>query len=412
VQDQSEDILRVPVTEVSLNHRNDDPNRVQIWKFTLVDDYSRYPFVRFVQCRKPNGTHVVQFLNEAYREMGVPLQLYSDNDTIIKNGRNAAAAKLLNKILADSGGYELVQHLAGNSQASGKVENAHQWVEKAEKYFGLKQQDEPLTLEMLNRFAIDKCQERRYAVHRGTLEIPAVRFNDQRRVMRIPPPATLDMVFLADQFTVKLRDDLTFAHKGQSYTVPSEWQALCFSQCGQEISVTMLPGADFFILIDLAGNEHEIPLVLATPQKAGEFKSLPQTATQRVKKELRESAKARKEARKDVGQKRVIPHFDTTFDTSQAPAIFPQRTQEITVADIAAAAPGLVPPSHYAGVLWNYWKALETLVTEGVLTPSDEHKDLLRAVFGDAEQMPEMNVREGVTKRLTRPHLTLVRKIA
>jgi hypothetical protein len=220
------------------------------------------------------------------------------------------------------------------------------------------------------------------------------------------------MVFLADQFTVKLRDDLTFAHKGQSYTVPSEWQALCFSQCGQEISVTMLPGADFFILIDLAGNEHEIPLVLATPQKAGEFKSLPQTATQRVKKELRESAKARKEARKDVGQKRVIPHFDTTFDTSQAPAIFPQRTQEITVADIAAAAPGLVPPSHYAGVLWNYWKALETLVTEGVLTPSDEHKDLLRAVFGDAEQMPEMNVREGVTKRLTRPHLTLVRKIA
>jgi hypothetical protein len=92
-------LVKVSELEVSKNHPNENKNRVKVWRFVLVDDYSRRRFIRFVAVDKANSSHVVAFLMEAYQEMGVPRILYTDNDAIIKGGRNKRATQILNKAL-------------------------------------------------------------------------------------------------------------------------------------------------------------------------------------------------------------------------------------------------------------------------------------------------------------------------
>ncbi len=83
--------------------------------------------------------HVIDFLLDAFRELGVPRVLYTDNDAVIVSRRMKRAASILDRAFADTGGFKLDQHLPGNSQATGKVENAHQLVEKFEKLFGVEE---------------------------------------------------------------------------------------------------------------------------------------------------------------------------------------------------------------------------------------------------------------------------------
>ncbi|HRA41967.1 MAG TPA: hypothetical protein PK108_15610, partial [Pyrinomonadaceae bacterium] len=92
---QTRRIISVSPLEVSKNHENEKASRTRVWRFALVDDYSRRCFVRYVGVAKPNSSHVVDFLLQAYAEMGVPLRLYTDNDKIIKFGRNARTTQIL-----------------------------------------------------------------------------------------------------------------------------------------------------------------------------------------------------------------------------------------------------------------------------------------------------------------------------
>ncbi len=135
-----------------------------LWKFTLVDDHSRYLFVRLIACPHANSIHVIEFLLEAFRHMGIPRMLYTDNDSVIVSKRMQRAASILDRAFAESGGFKLEQHRAGNPQATGKVERAHQIVEKYEKVFGLS--DEPPTLADINRFCEGLCLRKNSLPHR------------------------------------------------------------------------------------------------------------------------------------------------------------------------------------------------------------------------------------------------------
>jgi hypothetical protein len=77
------------------------------------------------------SSHVVDFLLQAYAEMGVPLRLYTDNDAVIKFGRNKRATEILNKSCSIRAATRIFFHTPGNSRATGKVERLHQTVERS-----------------------------------------------------------------------------------------------------------------------------------------------------------------------------------------------------------------------------------------------------------------------------------------
>lgn len=144
-------IITVSNLDVSDNHPNQDPSRVRVWRFSIIDDFSRRTFIRYYGVQKPNSSHVVDFLLQAFSEMGIPKILYTDNDAIIVGGRNRRATEILNKLLRDSGGYKVLPHVPGNARATGKVERLHKTIEQEEKVLGLYIAERgSLTLDVLN----------------------------------------------------------------------------------------------------------------------------------------------------------------------------------------------------------------------------------------------------------------------
>ena len=387
-------IMRVTPLEVSRNHPNRNSDRVPLWKFALIDDYSRYKYVRFYAINHPNSIHVIDFLLGAFREMGIPLKLYSDNDRVIISERMQQVAAILNRAFADSGGFTLDQHLAGNAQASGKVERTHQIFEKFEKLIGVKYNTPGL--EELNDFSRNVCEELNWTKHRTTGVEPAIRFNSTNRVLRVPPPAVLDSAFKIDRHSCKLEADFTVSFEGARYQVPrtrpfSNW-------INQPVKIVWMPDADFFVLIGLDCNEYEIEKKLAVPDAAGEFKQPQESIRQRTIKELQASAKERKRAHKEAGTDLIVPYFDTDEKVANRPLTMPKPKEEMNPDLLNALSPGAVPPS-YGGRLVDYWSALSLLIEEGLLTNSPQDKTWLTGIFAGRAEVTDMEVRTALAAR-------------
>jgi len=157
-------ILKLSPLEVSRNHPNTDPNRMRLWCFALRDDCSRFQYSRFVACDAPNANNVLDFLLECFRELGIPLILYTDKDRVIRSRRLFRAESILNNAYADAGGFKLVQHEAGNPKATGKIERAHQIIQEYENLIGVSYKER--TLEELNHFAQQIDLETNWEIHR------------------------------------------------------------------------------------------------------------------------------------------------------------------------------------------------------------------------------------------------------
>ena len=383
-------ILHVSPLEVSKNHPNKNPDRVPLWKFTLVDDHSRLKYVRFVACDKPTSHHVIDFLLEAFRSLGVPVTLYSDNDAVIVSRRMKRAASILDRAFADSGGYRLLQHLPGNAQASGKVENAHQAVEKFEKLIALKA--ETPTLDELNKFAAWLCDRMNWREHRTTGEKPALRWQSQRTVVRVPPPALLDSAFKADEFTRKVGADLSISFQSERLQLPrkrpfTDW-------IGKTLTFVMPPDSDFFVVVGLDGFEYEITRTATGADVAGEFKAAEESTAQRTTKALKAAAKERREVERGL----PVLGLDTDIDETGRPVEFPKRRDELTPERVAAAAPGVVPPS-YGGRLLTYWRAVELFIDEELLTNSDADRAWLKVVYRGREEVTDTELRGEIAAR-------------
>ena len=411
-------IIKVTELEVSKNHENENKNRTRVWRFVLTDDHSRRRFIRYVAVDKPNSSHVIAFLLEAYEELGVPKILYTDNDAIIKFGRNQRASKILDKALESNGGYKLVQHLPGNSRATGKVEVAHQWVEKLEKLLGLFQAEgREITMEMMNRFADQMTQEYNNRVHRETRETPLSRWNSQRHLVRTVDAKILKSAFLVDEFDILLKGDLTFNHKGVCYQLPTDqaFQNLVLRQSRQnKVKIVFPDDADFYTLIDFDGNEYDIIKVVASADTFGEFKSTADDVAEQTRKELKKFAKtnanSEKELNKQGYQPKPIAIIDTTFEEVKTNvATFPKPTVDVTpqILDHIPTAQKIAAET-YAGQLINYWSAVSKYSVE--FNSLSECKEFLDTIYTTRdEDQPETLIREAIDSlaQVAKPRLRL-----
>lgn len=399
-------IVSVSTLEVSKNHENENKNRTRVWRFVLTDDHSRRRFIRFVPVDKPNSSHVVAFLMQAYQEFGVPKILYTDNDAVIKYGRNQRSAQILDKALAEIGGYKLVQHLPGNSRATGKVENAHQWVEKLEKMLGLfLAEGRELTMDELNHFAVQMCREWDHRVHRQTNETPIDRWNAQRHLVRTVDAKLLKSAFLVDEFEVIIQGDLTFRHKGIVYQLPTdeEFHNLVNRQSKQnKVKIIFPDDADFYTLVDFDDNEYDIVKVIASADTFGEFKSTADDIAERTRKELKkfakENAKAEKEQNKQGFAPKPIAIIDTEFIPVQSNTIqFPKPTVDVTpqILQTLPTPHKFAAENAYAGQLISWYDAIRKF--------SDEFdsiagcKEFLDTIYSSRdEEIPEVQIRNAV----------------
>ena len=398
-------IVKVSELEVSKNHDNENPDRVRIWRFVLTDDHSRRRFIRFVGVDKPNSSHVVEFLMQAYEEMGVPKVLYTDNDTIIKNGRNKRASMILDKALENCGGYKLEQHLPGNSRATGKVEVAHKWVEKIEKLLGLfLAEGRSLTMEIMNRFAVQIQSDYNERTHRETGQKPMDRWNAQRHTIRTVDANVLKSAFLVDEFNVIISGDLTFRHKGVTYQLPTDQQfqnIVARQSKTNKITIIFPDVADFFTLVDFDGTEFDIIKVEAAPDVMGEFKSTPDDVAERTRKELtkfaKDNAKLEKEANKSGFLPKPIPFIDTEFEVPKTNiATFPKPTVNVTSQILdTLPTPHKIAADGYAGQLISWYESVK-IFREDFDSMSD-CKSFLDSVFPSREEeLPEAQIRQAI----------------
>lgn len=397
-------LYQVSVLEDSRNHPYEHPTRVKLWKFSLIDDRTRRRFVRFVACEKPNSTHCIEFLLEAFRLLGIPRLLYTDRDRIILSERMSRLAEILNLLFESDGGFRLDQHRAGNPQATGKVERTHQIIEEFEPLIGLYERslsrdERGATLERLNEFADQVTERLNWQTHRTTGEIPMERWTKEASALRCPPPAVLDSVFTADEFTVPVAPDVTIALEGVSCQLPrsSEFPFREWAETGRKCRVVVLRGApSLFVVLD-DGSLVEVEKVVATPDVAGEFKALTESRRARTAKLLRESARARRAARVDEGSRELVPLFDSA--SASRPVEFPKPRREADTERLLEHAPAAA--ALLDGRLISRFQAIELFQREGFFSDpiSNSDRSWLISLYADREEMLDSEVRAALVAR-------------
>lgn len=348
-------LISVSTLDVSDNHPNANPSRVRVWRFALVDDYSRMAFVRYVAVEKPSGSHVTDFLLQAYATLGVPLKLYTDNDGVIKFGRNARTTQLLSRLLETQGGYEHICHLPGNAKATGKVERLHQTIERYERVIGLFIAERGVvTIDDLNQdFAPNLCKYINERTHSETGQRPVDRWHSRRTLVRRLDYDSLRSVFMADEFELRLHSDLTLRYRGRRLQLPGSDAFPFAAWIGQKLRVVIPDGQPFFTVIGLDGNEYDIKLSEATADVAGSFKTFAESGPARLRKQLR--AEAREAAKLQRKSHLPVRHFDSEPQSEPPQKIthFPQP--EIVIS--AETAIGQIDAVQHEPAI-TYWEAV------------------------------------------------------
>ena len=413
-------IVQVHPGDVSANHPNRKSTRVKLWKFTMKDDYSRKIFTRFVATDKPNSCDVIDFILEAFRVMGVPLVLYTDNDAVIVSRLMRRAAAILDRAFAESGGFRLEQHMPYNSNATGKVENSHLWVEKYEKLIAV---GETPHIDQLNEFAAAFCERYNWTEHRKTKEKPEIRCRAGHGVMRVPPDALLNDAFKAREFEVRVNSDVTISVDAKSWQLPrsrrisSSLQGakeidnpfVDLAQLGKKVQVVWPVEAEWFLAV-AGGNEFELPKVEAIADAAGEFKSVAESAAEQNTKHFKaiaeETRKAvRAAARSGEPTPIVRPGFEVPFEAAaeERPAVMPRKRIDPSLAEWANA--GVVVSAAVGERSFGYWDAAKFLQDEELLSNPLNTNDgaWLKSVFGGRENVLESELRAAAADRVIEP---------
>lgn len=407
-------IHKVSVLEVSKNHANRRTDRVPLWKMTLKDDNSGKKFVRFVACQKPNTIHVVEFLKAAFALFGLPFNLYTDNDAVIKNKRMLRGAGFINESFKESGGFQMIQHLPGNAKATGKVERAHQVVEEYEKLIGVKVEYGTLpNLDGLNRFADWLCDRYNTRPHSTTGIAPNIAFRATTNPKRLINPEQFDAAFKARDLNLKIGADVTITVDGIKYQL-SRKDSEPFVQLaamGARLEVYWIDDDDFFACVTPAGDEYIVQKLQAKADGAFDYKTLPETVAEKTRKELKKSQKERiatvKEAQKQQeAPVLIVPGIDTEIpDRTDTGVIdFPVRTETGDVAKLDELTHRIAAKDRDSSRKIDLFDALELLQSEDLAprAPGDEMtrtKMWLRDVFSRREFITETELRKATKER-------------
>lgn len=387
--------LRVTKLEVSKNHPNTDPNRVRLWRFLVKDDCSRKIFLRYRDCDAPNASNVLDFIVEAFRELGVPLVLYSDKDGVLRCKRMVRAASILDRVYAESGGFRLLQHTAGNPRATGKVESGHKFVEEYEKLIGVN--NRARTMEEMSLFSQELEDFYNWRIHRATGRRPGEIWQASEAALRMPPPKTLESAFKADEFPCRITAKVTIEFKGLEYQLPRSRPFTDWTE--QKVLVIWPPDKEYFWLVGLDGKDYEIPRVLAGRDEAGQFKKPEESTRQIMSKKLKAADKAKRRQLTENASDALVPGFELPL-SKRPPAQMPKKKIEPTLAEWANLGPGAVLPS-FAGRPLTEYAAKQLLISEGVFsTPiAPEQLTWLREVFAGREELLDTELREQLAAR-------------
>jgi len=391
-------ILRIE--GVDKNHPNLDDKKIRVWQIMAVDDHTRRRFLRYVCTTHITSRDMVEFVIELFDAWGVPLCIYTDKGSEFQ-GYFIRAQKILNSILEQLGGFRHERHLPNNPQATGKVEVAHQWAEKMDRYIGLAiAKGLNVTIDHLNPFADNICEIYANRVHRATNQTPITRWHSKRIVVRKLPHEIIESALLADEFDSKLDEALTVERKGITYRIPGEKPFVDFT--GQWVNIVVPMNIDL-MLIKLPGDKdyREIPKIIHTADKAGDYKSNAESTAQQLTKQLKEKFKtdnvADKQKLKQTGEVFRVPHFNVKIETPETNvAHFPHQEITVTPEQVAAAAP--VAPSVYAGKQIDYWQAVGMFAD--CFQTAAECRDFLLTVFADFdERLPSKEVEQAIESR-------------
>lgn len=403
-------IHKVSVLEVSKNHTNRRNDRIPLWKFSLVDDYSSKKFVRFVACEKPNTVYVSEFLKAAFLLMGLPFMLYTDRDVVIHNKRTMRGAKFINEAFKDSGGFILDRHQAGNPQATGKVERAHQIVEEYEKLLGVKAEFGTLpNVDGLNNFADWLCDRYNNKVHRTTGIAPNIAFRNTTNPLRIINAEQFDAAFKARDLSLKVNADVTISVDNIKYQLSRKDSDpfIQLAASGQKIEVYWLDDDIFFACVVPNGDEFIVEKLPAKADRAGDYKTLPETVAEKTRKELKRSQKARKIAIKEAQKLQdapllIVPGLDTPIPERAAGILnFPQKTEigdEAKLDELTHQIASKTPD--YSRQL-DLFDALDLMQAEELAPsrPCDELTEIkawLRELFGKRDIISEAVLRQAL----------------
>jgi hypothetical protein len=305
---------------IDKNHPMQDETKLRLFQIMMVDDHSRRRFMRYVACRAITSFDMVRFECEAFTRFGVPHVLYTDNGSEFK-GQHVVAERILNSLLAAEGGYRHERHLPNNPQATGKVEVAHQWAEKMDRYVGLaRTEGQQITVDDLNVFADRLCDHYDNRVHRATGQKPIVRWSGTRVVVRKVAPEVVESALLSTQFPAVINDDLTVKYRKLSYQLP---RAVPFiDYIGQEVQIVVPPQIDLILLTLANGEQYEIEKRLAGVDAAGEYKTVLESRADRIKREAKADRKAAvaaiKEQKQITGQIAPVPHLNVAIEIDKA----------------------------------------------------------------------------------------------
>lgn len=391
-------ILRIE--GVDKNHPDPGDNKIRVWQIMAVDDFPRRRFLRYIATTKVTSYDMVLFLCELFTKWGIPLGLYTDNGGEFKR-RCIIAEQILNAILAHDGGYKHDRHAPNNSQASGKVEVAHKWAEKMDKYVGLAiREGQKVTIDDLNPFADNICAAYNNRVHRTTGEKPDVRYHSKRIVVRKLPEEIIQSALLSDKFDAVLDPAMTVERDGIKYAVPGQQPFVNYLT--QTVSVVIPPNIDL-MLIKLPGDEdfREIPKIIATADLAGDFKSHAETQTQQLTKRLKATREAEikqiKEQSRQTGMIAPVPHLNVRIEEPASNvAVFPHQERIISAEEIAAVTP--IAPSIYAAKEFSKWEAIVQFADR--FADIDEAKEFFTDLFGDGEIIAETEIEQAIENRL------------
>lgn len=418
-------LLHVPEAEDHRNHRKTNLRRQRVWAFVCVDDYSRFIYVRFIAAHKPNSTDVIQFELKCFRELGVPLAFYTDNDAIIVSQWNLRAASILDRALAEHGGFKLEQHQPGNPNATGKVERGHQVIEEFVKLLGCCPEP-PKTIEALNLFAQRFCDRKNWTEHRATNMRPAIRFNSFIMKKRVPADAIFDAAFNAKDIEgVKVNSDVTISVEGIRWQLPRT-AFVSFTLHGREKNVAnpfldlaargqaikrvvWTREADWFLAILHNDDEFELVKIEASADAAGEHKAVAESLAHQNKKHFQSVAvqvkQAAREAKKNGEQSPiVVPGVEKPFEIAaqSRPEMFPRR--EVT-AELGDWAKGVIAPSTAGGRTLSVYAAAKEFVDEGLFEEtaagqvSQFDMGWLKSFFGDRVEVAESEIRAALESR-------------
>jgi transposase InsO family protein len=387
---------------VDKNHPQMDPSKLRVWQIMLIDDHSRRRFLRYVATTHITSTEMVRFECEAFQQLGIPMTIYTDNGSEFK-GRHIHAAKILNKVLENDGGYRHLTHMPGNSQASGKVEVAHKWAEKADRFVGLAvTEGQTVTIDELNIFADRAMKHYNESLQRGINARPMDRWFAKRIVVRTIAPEIIESALLSDQFESVLDASMTVSREGKVYKVPGELPFVNY--IGQKVKIVVPPNIDLIILTLPDGSEYEIEKIVATADKAGDFKSVQQSVAQDLSKRLKasrkEEVKAIKEKKRLTGQIAPVPHYNVEIEQPATNvAHFPHEEKVVTYDEVAAVTPLPTPVSRGKDI--GYWEAVGMFGDR--FADIDEAKEFLLRVFpNESGLVPKADVQEAIDRRGTK----------